>query len=91
MRVVATAYQLDKNGAYQMHTFYGAGGLDDNATSIALTPDHQIYVAGTSVATWLGDYDRSPLHAYSGNADGDRFILKLSDRVFSTFLPTMIH
>jgi len=67
--------KLDSSGAYQWHTFYGAGGETDDPCSLALDGSGNIYVTGGSHASWNGPSGESPLHAYSG--DGDIVLLKL--------------
>ena len=66
--------KLSTGGAYQWHTFYGSS-LRDAAFAIAATTDG-VYVTGVSNATWNGDGDTAPIHAYSGNQD--IVVLKLS-------------
>ncbi len=61
--------KLDRNGAYQWHTFFGSGG-DDRGSGIAVDSSGNVYVTGSSGATW-----GSPLHAHSGG--GDIVVLKL--------------
>jgi hypothetical protein len=53
---------------YQWHTFYGSAG-HDTGTAIAIDKDGNIYVAGSSSATWQGDRGANPLHAHSGSYD----------------------
>ncbi len=67
--------KLDLAGAYQWHTFYGSTS-PDSGYGIAVTGDG-VYVTGESDATWNGDGNAGPKHAYSG--DYDIVILKLSD------------
>ncbi|MBC7228113.1 MAG: SBBP repeat-containing protein [Thermoflexales bacterium] len=60
----AFAARLDAaSGALQWHAFLGGAG-DDYGTGSALDGDGNIYVAGTSSATWA-----SPLRAYSALHD----------------------
>ena len=82
--------KLDSSGAYQRHTFYGASETDDYGASVALSTDYGVYATGTSVATWQGDGSTSPIRAHSGNATGDGFVLKLSDRVHNVYLPLTV-
>ena len=60
--------KLDPNGNYLWHTFYGSNGIVEG-TSIALDADGNIFVCAVSEASWLGDSDVDPLHAYSGGKD----------------------
>jgi uncharacterized repeat protein (TIGR02543 family) len=60
--------KLNSGGVYQWHTFYGSSS-DDNARSIAVDDSGNIYIAGYSKATWQGDGEASPLHAYTGSDD----------------------
>jgi hypothetical protein len=66
--------KLDSGGAYQWHTFYGSG-MEEEGNAITTDGNGNVYVAGTSGATWNGPTGQSPLHAYGGNAD--IFVLKL--------------
>ena len=62
-------------GDYEWHTFYG--GIDsDNSCAIALDSSGNVYVIGSSDASWNGPTGQLPLHAHSG--DRDVFVLKLS-------------
>jgi hypothetical protein len=49
-----TVMELDSAGAYQWHTFYGAGDKDDYPWGIALNGS-DIYAGGYSWSNWLGD------------------------------------
>lgn len=82
--------KLDSGGTYRRHTFYGAADLDDYGLGITLDSNHGVFATGTSQATWLGDSGISPLHAHSGNPDGDGFVLKLSDELHTVFLPVVL-
>lgn len=62
------ALKLDDAGAYQWHTFYGSAA-DDYGQDIAIDSRDKIHVAGYSKASWLGDADAPPLHAYTGGDD----------------------
>ncbi len=82
--------KLDSSGRYLRHTFYGADGGDDYGVRIALDGNYGVFVTGVSTSTWLGDGGAAPLYPYSGNLTGDCFVLKLSERVHSIYLPSII-
>ena len=82
--------KLNSSGIYQRHTFYGASDTHDYGVSIALDSNHGVFTTGTSQSTWQGDGGVSPLHPHSGNLNGDGFVLKLSDRIYSVYLPLVI-
>ena len=72
--------KLNGGGAYQWHTFYGATGSDDKGQGLALDAGGNIYVTGTSRASWNGDSgpaSGAPLHPHGGGAAGDILVLKL--------------
>ena len=66
--------KLDSSGSYQWHTFYGSSGID-YGYGIATDGSGNVYVTGSSSATWNGPAMQNPLHAYSGSYD--IFVLKL--------------
>jgi hypothetical protein len=70
--------KLGPEGAYQWHTFYGssANESDDRGFAIAVTPAGDAYLTGYSNASWLGDGNIAPRHAYG--AAEDIFALRLS-------------
>ena len=68
-------YALVIDPPYQWHTFYGSGS-DDYGRAIALDGTGNVYVAGTSNASWLGDGNTAPKHAHSGGKD--LVVLKLN-------------
>lgn len=75
--------KLNGSGAYQWHTYYGAGAsaADEAGYGIATTPDGSaVYVTGSAPDTWQGDGDTDPKHDFSGGAgySTDILALKLS-------------
>jgi hypothetical protein len=72
------------------HTFYGSPEAGEDAYGIALSADHDLFVTGLSITSWLGDGGAAPLHAHSGNLFGDAFVLKLTDRIINLYLPILI-
>jgi len=68
--------KLNSSGTYQWHTFYGSSSGNDNGSDIAIDSSSNIYVVGSSGATWKGPTGQSPIHAYSGATD--TFVLKLN-------------
>ena len=69
--------KLDENGTYVWHTFYGAEYSSDEANSIALDENANVYVAGVSASSWIGSDNEEPIHAYSSG--NDIVILKLDE------------
>ena len=79
--------KLDSSGTYKWHTFYGAGaGNGDDGNSIAVDDSGNVYITGTSSATWNGPATGTcisgsapcqPLNPFSG-AYYDSFVLKLN-------------
>jgi hypothetical protein len=68
---------LDNNGGYQWHTLYGVLRWDE-ASSIAVDPQHDVYVSGWSgYNSWDGDNNTLPLLAASGAAS-EIFVMKFS-------------
>ncbi|HTZ18735.1 MAG TPA: SBBP repeat-containing protein [Dissulfurispiraceae bacterium] len=70
--------KINNIGAHQWHTFYGSTTYD-YGYGIALTTGGDLYVTGYSNASWKGDNNTDPLHAYAGAYEA--FILKLSPAV----------
>lgn len=68
---------LTSQGAYQWHTFYGGNG-EDTTANLALDARNNIFVAGSSLASWLGDANQPPIVAHHG--DADTALLKLNKK-----------
>jgi hypothetical protein len=64
------AAKLNGDGALQWHGFLGGSGMD-SCNSLALDAGANMFIAGTSDATW-----GSPLYPYAGG--GDAFVAKIS-------------
>ncbi|HNT77128.1 MAG TPA: SBBP repeat-containing protein [Anaerolineae bacterium] len=76
------ALKLNSSGAYQWHTYYGAGASSADEVAYGIVADaahNAVYITGQSPDTWLGDGDTAPLHDFSGGAGytSDFIILKL--------------
>ncbi len=74
--------KLNSNGAYQWHTYYGAGvGAGDEA-GYGIVADHlnNVYVTGAAAYPWQGDGNTAPLNPFSGGEgySTDIVVLKLS-------------
>jgi hypothetical protein len=69
--------KLDNSGTYQWHAFFASSGLEE-AYGIARDGSGNLYVTGSSGATWNGPANQPPLNLFSGN--GDFFVLKLGDQ-----------
>jgi len=67
------ATELDGSGALQWNTFLGSGSADEGH-GIAVDGSGNVYVAGTSYATWQGDSE--PVRPY--DAEYDAFAAKLN-------------
>jgi hypothetical protein len=61
--------KLTGSGIYQWHTFYGSSSDHDYGSGIAVDRNGDVYVTGTSDATWQGDDDTDPRHAFGGATD----------------------
>jgi hypothetical protein len=66
---------LDADGAFQWHTFWGGYGIED-AWSVAAAPDGSLRVLGESSYSWVGEGSAAPRHEFDG-ALGDLFVLAL--------------
>jgi len=76
--------KLDSSGALQWNTFLGGSGTD-YGNAIAVDSDGNVYVAGSSDATWQGD--SAPVRAYTSGYDA--FVAKLDNDgalLWNTFL-----
>ena len=75
----AFVLKLNKDGAYQWHTFYGSGTDYEDDRGIALDGDANVYLAMKSYDTWNVGTTK-PLHDYSGSGTGttDLTIVKLN-------------
>ena len=73
--------KINSSGAYQWHTFYGSSG-NEHGYGAARDRTGNLYITGSSGATWNGPAGQSPLHAYTGGSR-DFFVLKLSDAPIS--------
>jgi hypothetical protein len=71
-----TILKLDSNGAYRWHTFYDRSGSNVRH-GIATDGAGGIFVSGTSIASWLGDGNMPPIHAYT--SANDITVLRLDD------------
>ena len=74
--------RIDSTGSMNRNTFLGGSG-SDQGYSIALDSDGNLYVTGTSTATWSA----SPVRAYTNNSDV--FVARLTSSLaltWSTFL-----
>jgi hypothetical protein len=58
--------RLDSSGNYQRHTFYGSTNAD-YANGAAVGGGGNLYLAGSSQASWQGDALADPLHAHAGH------------------------
>jgi hypothetical protein len=67
--------ELNSSGVYQWHTFYGSTA-SETGYGIAVDGSRNVYVTGSSNATWNGPGGKAPLNAYTG--DSDIVLLKLA-------------
>jgi hypothetical protein len=71
--------KLDRNGQYQWHTFYGSV-IDDHGYDLAVDDRNgDIYVAGSSHASWQGPEGRDPLNLHTGPLYDDIVVLKMGE------------
>jgi len=68
------ALKLNSSGAYQWHTFYGSTSTD-YGNGIAVDGNENIYVAGSSNATW-----DTPVNPYTGTGNADILIFMLDNK-----------
>lgn len=79
----AFAAKLSNNGRLEWNTFMGAGILDEDIGSAIIVDEaSNVYVAGTSFATW----GPSPIYPYRGHRDS--FVAKI--HVFNLNLPLIL-
>jgi hypothetical protein len=81
--------KLDSDGAYLWHTFYGPATAaivsfsEVGIHSLAIDASDDIYVAGSSSSSWLGDLGQLPLHPFNDSSTSldstnDVYVLKLN-------------
>ncbi len=63
-----TVLKLNSAGAYQWHTFHGSTE-SDYGYAVTQKGNGNLYVAGSSYATWNGPGAAAPLNTYSGTRD----------------------
>ena len=64
-----TRHALYIDPTFQWHTFYGSTSPDSAALKVALDSNANIYVTGTSNATWDGPGGVAPLNPYAASTD----------------------
>jgi hypothetical protein len=67
--------KLTSDGVYQWHTFYGSQ-VQDSSWNLTVDGSGNVWLSGTSEASWMGDNNAAPRHSYAG--DQEIVILKLS-------------
>ncbi len=84
-------FKLNSSGGYERHTFQGAVDAHEYGVSVAMDSQYGVYTTGISQSTWQGNGGINPIHPHSGNlTGGDGFVLKLSDRIYSHYLPMVV-
>jgi hypothetical protein len=68
--------KLSSAGAYRWHTFCGGSG-GDSAYAIASDSSFNLYLGGTSSATWNGPSGQAPVNAFTDAAVTAATIVKL--------------
>jgi len=74
--------QLDNNGAYQWHSNYGIDRWDE-ASSVAVDSQHNVFVSGWSSGGWNGDNNTLPLNPSNGAAS-EVFVMKFGPAAKAT-------
>jgi hypothetical protein len=72
------------------YTFHGASAGRDRGESLAIDASGDLYLAGTSSASWDGPDGEAPLRAFDADSAGDDLVLKLDASgayVWHTFYP----
>ena len=72
-----TVLALSGAGAYDWHTFYGSTGSDE-ARGLGIDASNNLYVGGTSGASWLGPGGEAPVDGFAGR--NEMALLKLNAR-----------
>ena len=71
-------YPLTIDPNYLWHTFYGSGS-EDYGYGIAVDGSNNVYITGSSRATWQGPDSQPPIHAHStGSGNYDIVVVKLN-------------
>jgi hypothetical protein len=74
--------KLNSSGAYQWHTYYGAGVAagDEAGYGITTDPGNNVYVSGAATFSWQGDGNTDPVDPFSGGEGYsiDFVVLKLN-------------
>ena len=71
-------YPLTIDPTYVWHTFYGSGSADCGY-GIAVDGGNNVYITGSSRATWQGPDNQPPIHAHStGSGNYDIVVVKLN-------------